>query len=375
MQRKENRKRLLILASLIAILSVLHYTTDASADYFHEFYKLLYYVPIILGAFHFGVRGGLIVSGIVSAIYLPHVLVQWHGTGFDVVHRILEVVVFNTVAYIVGRLAEGERNQRVEVEKMALALEESYTKLKQQSEMLSEVEEQLRHSERLSVMGELAASLAHEVRNPLGSIRGAVEILEEECPHGDKSYRFLQILIKEVERLNYVIESFLGLARQKTSEITRVSIQEAVDSIVQIISAKARKENIAIECQLPAQTVYITADGNKFRQVLLNLLLNAMAACISGGRIKIQSQMKNHDIELPCLELSIADNGTGIPENELDKIFKPFYTSKKDGTGLGLPISKRISEEYNWQLNIDSKEGEGTLARLCIPLPGTEVQT
>jgi glucose-6-phosphate-specific signal transduction histidine kinase len=171
MQRKENRKRLLILASLIAILSVLHYTTDASADYFHEFYKLLYYVPIILGAFHFGVRGGLIVSGIVSAIYLPHVLVQWHGTGFDVVHRILEVVVFNTVAYIVGRLAEGERNQRVEVEKMALALEESYTKLKQQSEMLSEVEEQLRHSERLSVMGELAASLAHEVRNPLDQRR------------------------------------------------------------------------------------------------------------------------------------------------------------------------------------------------------------
>lgn len=363
----QNKKPLAILISLIVIISVLHYSTDPKIDYFHEIYKLLYYIPVVLAAFYFGVRGGLIASVSISIIYLPHVLFQWRGTDFQLVHRLLEIVLYNTIAYIVGRLAEGERKQKKQYEQVALKLQESYKKLKQQSETLSEVEEQLRHSERLSVMGELAASLAHEVRNPLGSIKGAAEILQDDYPKENQNYRFLQILIKEVDRLNQVIETFLSLARQRPAETGKVSLQEAVESVVQIISAKASKEGVEVECRLPSTTVYIKADGNKFRQVLLNLFLNALAACPEGGRVAVDSTIKNHEAQPRRLILEISDTGQGIPPEAVEKVFKPFYTTKEHGTGLGLPITKRIAEEYNWDLKLQSEVGQGTTVKLCVP--------
>lgn len=375
MLNQENRKPFIILVSLIVVISVLHYSTDPGSDYFHEIYKLLYYIPIILAAFHFGVRGGLIASLSISIIYLPHVIFQWSGTDFDVVQRSSEIIIFNTIAYIVGRLAEGERKQRKQSEKSAEELEESYAKLKQQSEMLSEVEAQLRHSERLSVMGELAASLAHEVRNPLGSIKGAVEILQDDYPKKSQHYRFFEILIKEVARLNQVIENFLDLARRKSSQIDEINLQEGVNSVVQILSPKARKEGVIIDCRLPNSPICIKADENKFRQILLNLLLNAIGASNRGGHITIDSRIKKNGATGGILELTVADTGGGIPEKEIDKVFKPFFTTKAQGTGLGLPITKRITEEYNWDLRIQSKVGEGTRITIGIPLQEEKHET
>lgn len=359
---------MVILVGLIAIISILHYGTTTAKGYFHEIYKLLYYIPIILSAFHFGIKGGLIASFSISIIYLPHVIYQWRGTIEDFIHRLLEIVLYNVAAYIVGRLAEGERNERVKYEQVAQKLQESYEKLKRQSETLTEVEEQLRHSDRLSVLGELAASLAHEVRNPLGSIKGAAEILKDDYFKDHPHYQFLQILIKEVNRLNQVIENFLGLARPRASETKEIIFQEAVHSTVNIVTAKARKERVRIECHLPSQPVLIKADETKFRQVLLNLILNAMAASNGGGDITINSTIQYKETGQLYLELNITDTGNGIPENELKNIFKPFYTTKENGTGLGLPITKRIIDEYNWELHIDSKVGEGTRVTVNIPL-------
>jgi len=368
MKEPRNLKLITILVCLIVLISILHYSTDSHKNYFHEIYKLLYYIPIVLAAFYFGIRGGLIASISISIIYMLHVVFQWRGTSFEFVHRLLEIVVYNTVAYIVGRLAESERRQKREYKRVAQELEASYGKLKQQSETLSEVEAQLRHSERLSVMGELAASLAHEVRNPLGSIRGAAEILQADYSSENENYRFLKILIKEVDRLNQVIETFLGLARQKTPEVVRVNLQEAVESVVHIVSAKARKEKVILDCHLPERPVYFEADDNKFRQVLLNLLLNAMAASSDDGHVTINSVIREEDSKSRCLELSIEDNGEGIPEKDLANIFKPFYTTKENGTGLGLPITKRIADEYSWDLDLKSSVEGGTCVKLRIPL-------
>ena len=374
-ENRENRKPLVILVSLILVISVLHYSTDPDSDYFHEIYKLLYYIPIILAAFRFGIRGGLFTSLTVSLVYLPHVKFQLHGTNFEVVHRLLEIVVFNVIAYIVGRLAEGERKQRKKYERLARKLEESYTKLKQQSEMLSEVEGQLRHSERLSVMGELVASLAHEVRNPLGAIKGAVEILQDDYPKTKENYRFFEILIKEVTRLNHVIENFLGLARPTPSRISTIHLQDGVNSVVQILSPKARKEGVTIECRLPRDAVHFKGDENKFHQILLNLILNSIAACREGGRITVEARLDESRSDAGRLNLIVADTGCGIPEDDLERIFKPFFTTKEHGTGLGLPIAKRIADEYDWKLGIESTIGEGTRVTLSIPLPEQKHET
>lgn len=362
------RKPLIILIILIAVITILHYVTTVSRGYFHEIYKLLYYIPIILAAFHFGLKGGLITSVGISLLYLPHVIFQWRGELEDFIHRLLEIILYNTAAYIVGRLSESERNERKKYEQVARELRVSYEKLKRQSETLAEVEEQLRHSERLSVMGELAASLAHEVRNPLGSIKGAVEILQEDYPQNNPNYQFLQILIKEVNRLNQVIENYLSLARPKEKNVSEINIKDVINSVVNIVSAKARKENVAIETSLQELPISIKADENKFRQVLLNLLMNSLAAIQDGGCITIQSRLRREGLANEVLDLIISDTGCGIPQEDQEKIFKPFYTTKANGTGLGLPITKRIIEEFNWQFHLESKEGEGTRVTISIPL-------
>ncbi|MFQ5706033.1 MAG: ATP-binding protein [bacterium] len=364
----EEKKPIIILVGLIVIITVLHYSTTTTKGSLHEVYKTLYYIPIILAAFHFGIKGGLIASLSISAVYLPHVIFQWRGELEEFTHRLLEIGLYNVAAYIVGRLSQGERAERNKYEQAAEQLRESYEQLQHQSETLAEVEEQLRHSDRLSVMGELAASLAHEVRNPLGSIKGAVEILQDDYPKENPNYQFLQILVKEVNRLNQVIENFLSLARSRVSQIQELPLQETVNSVVNIVSAKAHKEKVAIDCRFPDHPVLIKADENKFRQVLLNLLLNAMAAINGGGHITIDSQVNNRQAGNRILELTISDTGSGIPESEMKNIFKPFFTTKEHGTGLGLPITKRIIEECNWELGIDSKVGEGTQVRVRIPL-------
>lgn len=363
------RRHVLVLSALIGIITILHYVTSVGDFYLHEFYKALYYIPIILAAFHFGLQGGLVVSACISLLYLPHVLFQWRGNTEEFVHRLLTIVLYNVAAFIVGRLADAERWERHKYEQAANELQVSYEKLKKQSETLAEVQEQLRHSDRLSVLGELAASLAHEVRNPLGSIKGAVEILQDDYEEAHPNYKFLQILIKEVDRLNQVIEDFLSLARLRPSWVEVIHLKEAVNSVVNVVAAKARKEKIALYCHFPDEVVHIQADETRFRQMLLNLVLNSMAAMHGGGRITIDSRLINQQKENKTLELSITDTGIGIPENEIEKIFKPFYTTKEHGTGLGLPITRRIIEEYNWNLRVHSEVGKGTRITVSIALP------
>jgi len=362
MQPVEEKKRVAVLIGMIVVISLLHYSTSTSRHYFHEIYKTLYYIPIIIAAFHFGIRGGMVTSLSVSIIYLPHVLFHWQGDF----QRLLEIVLYNVAAYIVGRLSDSERDERKKYQQTAFELGASYETLKRQSETLAEVEEQLLHAERLSVMGELAASLAHEVRNPLGSIKGAVEILQDDTPKDKPNYRFLQILIKEVDRLNLVIENFLSLAKRKPSPLKEINLQDEVNSVVHILSAKARKEGVLIDASLPKKSILLKADENKFRQVLLNILLNAIAA--GGSHVNIDASFQDNKAAPKTLLLTIADTGTGMPEEQVKKIFQPFYTTKEHGTGLGLPISKRITDEYGWDFQIDSKTGVGSRVSICIPL-------
>jgi signal transduction histidine kinase len=367
MRHPDKLKQILTLAALIVIISLLHYSTSTSKGYFHEIYKVLYYIPIILAAFQFGVRGGLATSLIISFIYLPHVIFQWRGSLDHNVSRALEIVLYNVAAYITGRLAEGERSERKRYEQAATELRVSYEKLQRQSDALAEIEEQMRRTDRLAVMGELAASLAHEVRNPLGSIRGAVEILQDDYSEDKPGYEFLQILIKEVDRLNQVIENYLSLARPKSREINEFNVQAAVFSVLHIVTPKARKEKVDIQCRLAEENVTVSGDENRFRQIMLNLLLNSLAAISGEGRIVIESRVED-DGGGRGLELTVADSGSGIPAGKMEDIFKPFYTTKEDGTGLGLPIAKRIADGYKWQFCLESEEGRGTKAILRIPL-------
>jgi signal transduction histidine kinase len=274
----------------------------------------------------------------------------------------MEIVLYNIVGGLTGLLSQRERERTVELQKTARGLEESYQKLQQQSDRIIAVEEQLRRAEKLSTLGEMAAVLAHEIRNPLGSIRGTAEILKDDYKPGDPKHEFIEIQIKETERLNRVVEDFLHMARPQPSEMTRCSLAEELETVVTLVSRDAMNRGVSIRFEPFTGEARIKANGEKLRQAFLNIAINALQATSASGSVKIKLQKVESGFEI-----SFSDSGTGISEDSLAKIFDPFFTTKPDGTGLGLAITKKIIEGHGGTLAVESEAGKGTTVIVVLP--------
>lgn len=367
-----------VIALPIIIVSTLHYTTPTSKAPLHLIYLQSYFIPVLIAAFQFGVRGGLGVAFAISLIYMPHIMLQWLGNTEHTIWGILQIIMFNVIGYLTGLKAQKEQTEKHRFRQTAGELEQSLTKLERQSHELAELEEQLRLSERLAVVGELTTSLAHELRNPLGTIRGAVEILAEELPPEAQKTEFFQILIEETGRMSSVVESYLSFARRPNNPATQYDVREIIQSSCLILATRARKEQIELRTVVPEQPVILKGDPNNLRQVLVNLLLNAIEAMPEPGVIRISAQFQDqHDQPAEpvagerrpgMLQLAVKDQGIGLSRDALETIFKPFYTTKAKGTGLGLSIVKRIVDQQHWQISVNSQLREGTDVMLTIPL-------
>ena len=359
--------RILALAGCIIGISLLHYLTPIHLHYLHDIFQRLYYLPIILAAFWFGLRGGLCCSLIVSIVYAPHILFQWGGHLTMEMEKYMEIIIYNTVGGVTGLLSQRERERSVELQKTATGLKESYQKLQHQSEEIIVIEEQLRRAEKLSTLGEMAAVLAHEIRNPLGSIRGTAEILKDDYQPGDAKYEFIEIQIKETERLNRVVEDFLHMARPQQADMQPSAVQEELDTIVTLVSNEARDRQVNLVLHPQPLPVIVKTDGEKLRQAFLNIVINALQATPQGGNVTISTTVSENGF---C-EISFHDTGPGIEADKLGKIFEPFYTTKPEGTGLGLAISKKIIESHNGKLLIESEPGRGTTVTVMLPIVET----
>ncbi|GLI39509.1 sensor histidine kinase [Geobacter hydrogenophilus] len=360
---KSSILRPIILFFFIVAISLLHYLTPLHLPYLHDIFQRLYYLPIILAALWFGFRGGLLCAVIVSIAYAPHLLFQWGGHLTMEMEKYLEILMYNVVGSVTGLLSQRERERTVELQKTARGLEESYQKLQHQSERIITIEEQLRRAEKLSTLGEMAAVLAHEIRNPLGSIRGTAEILKDDYRPGDPKHEFIEIQIKETERLNRVVEDFLHMARPQPADMKPCPVQEELETIVTLVSNDARERNIKLVMQPPPVPVIIRADGEKLRQAFLNIIINAMQATKPGGSVIIATKTYQDGL---C-EIQFRDTGPGMDEETRKRIFEPFFTTKPDGTGLGLAITKKIIESHGGTLLVESETGRGTTVFVRLP--------
>ena len=356
--------RPLILLSFVVGISLLHYLTPLHLHYLHDIFQRLYYLPIILSALWYGFRGGLLCSIVVSVAYAPHLLFQWGGHLTMEMEKYLEIVLYNIVGSMTGLLSQRERERTVELQKTAHGLEESCQKLQHQSERIIIIEEQLRRAEKLSTLGEMAAVLAHEIRNPLGSIRGPAEILRDNYKSGDPMHEFIEIQIKETERLNRVVEDFLHMARPQPTDMRPCPVQEELETIETLLANDARGRQIQLVLQSPATPVIINADGEKLRQAFLNIILNALQATPSGGSVIISTIV---DDATSC-EIQFHDTGPGMDEETMKRIFEPFFTTKQNGTGLGLAITRKIIESHRGTMVVESGVGRGTTVTVKLPL-------
>jgi two-component system, NtrC family, sensor histidine kinase HydH len=362
--RKRELAKISALTLCVIGISLLHYLTPLRLAMLHDIFQRLYYIPIILSAYWFGFRGGIGCAILVTICYAPHILFQWGGHIAMEMEKYLEVLLYNVVGGITGFLSQQERSRREQLEETAKGLEESYQKLQTQSELIISVEEQLRRAERLSALGELSAILAHEIRNPLASIRGTAEILMEEGGSPESREEFLGILLKESDRLNRVVEDFLRMARPEPAAKKRCQINDELESIVSLLSAEARASKVELKLA-PSALPEVIADPEKLRQAFMNIILNGIHAASPGGHVVVSTLAKP---DLGGVEINFSDDGPGIPPDAVAKIFEPFFTTKGSGTGLGLPITKKIVEGHGGVLEVECNPGGGATFRVRLPV-------
>jgi signal transduction histidine kinase len=355
--------RITVITSSILTISLLHYLTPLRLHYLHDIFQRLYYLPIILAALWYGLRGGLCSAIAVSIAYAPHILFQWGGEISVEMEKYLEIVLYNIVGGLTGILAQREQEKSLALEKSAAILEGSYRQLQSQSEHIISVEEALRRSEKLATLGEMAAVLAHEIRNPLGSIRGTAEILRDDYSPGDPKHEFIEIQIRETERLNRVVEDFLRMARQQPVELKSCQIKTEIETIVAIVSTDAKIRNVGVNLIPIDQSLRVKGDGEKLRQAFLNVIINALHATLPGGMVTISAEQAG-----TACKIQFCDTGSGIDKDTAKRIFEPFFTTKADGTGLGLAITQKIVAAHNGELTINSNPGIGTTLTITLPL-------
>jgi len=350
------------LLGMVAGISLMHYGTATHHAHAHDVLRRLYYIPIILAGLWFALRGGFGVAVLVSCLYAPHVVFQWGRLPTVHPEQYLEILLYNVIGILTGFLAGREHSQRLRAEDTAEHLSASYQKLREQADMILDIEDQLRRADRLTALGELSAGMAHEIRNPLGSIRGTAEILRDAFAPDDKYAEFTRILISEADRLNQVLEDFLRFARSEKGNNDRFFPGEVLQDVLQLTMRQAY--NGAVEVTGPPSDLpAVVGDAGQFKQVFLNLVLNALHAMPQGGCLQIAAQC-----EQTYLVLSFRDTGDGIAEADLDRIFNPFYTTKEEGTGLGLAITHRIVQNSGGKITVRSTPGEGSefILRLII---------
>ncbi len=353
--------RLSIIILLVLAVTFMHYFTRTEHSNYHGIYRRLYYLPIILSGFWFGMRGGILAGIAISAIYTPHILLQWGHRPAVRLEQILEIVLYNVIGVLTGFLSSQINFQRFRAEKNMDHLAESYTKLKEQADMIVEIEDQLRQADRLTALGELSAGLAHEIRNPLGSIRGTAEILYDSLPEDHRHREFSKILITEVDRLNQVVEDFLNFSRPATNTQTEFRPEEVLREVIQLTHQQTINNRIKIHWVSDSIPLAV-GDITQFKQVFLNLILNALQAIQSDGDLWIESRLtKGEDIVL-----TFRDSGPGIAEEILDKVFNPFFTTKLDGTGLGLAITYRIIQSYGGKISVANSLNGGAEFMLTL---------
>jgi two-component system sensor histidine kinase HydH len=364
--KTSNTLRICIILVFITSISLFHYLAPLHLHYLHDIFQRIYYLPIILSALWFGLRGGLACSLLVSIAYAPHILFQWGEHMAIGMEKYLEIVLYNIVGGVTGLLAQREQEKSRELQKTAEGLEASYNKLQQQSERIIAIEEKLRRAEKLSTLGEMSAVLAHEIRNPLGSIRGTAEILRDDYKPGDPKYEFIEIQIKETERLNRVVEDFLRMSKPQPVEMQVCSVREELETVVALTSNDAIERNVAITLHSPTDTPAVVGDGEKLRQAFLNIIINALQATPGGGRVDIDVRQVDSR-----LEIRFRDTGPGIEPDALKRIFEPFFTTRPEGTGLGLAITKKIIEGHGGTLDVESEPGQGATVIVRLPLQNT----
>ncbi|MEH7274195.1 PAS domain S-box protein [Neobacillus vireti] len=222
-------------------------------------------------------------------------------------------------------------------------------------------EEVLHRQDKLAAVGQLAAGVAHEIRNPLTSMKGYAEFLtlDEKDP---ERLEFMNIILDEIERVNTIVEDFMVLAKPKMVELEEKNVVPVIKNVVSLLEFEARKKHVKLSFDCPHEIIQIECDENRLKQVFLNFIKNGIEAMPNGGELHVKTMIHDNNVQI-----SIQDTGVGIPKDKLKQLGEPFYTTKKNGNGLGLMVSFKIIENHNGKVFVESEPNKGTTFNILLP--------
>ena len=231
---------------------------------------------------------------------------------------------------------------------------------------VKKLERDMRIQQRLAAVGEMAAGIAHEIRNPLASMSGSIQILRQELPLSAEQEQLMDIVLRESERLNNTIRSFLAYARPQRFAIQRFDVRRALNDAALLLRNSAEvHEGHIIEVQVPPDELWYEADEGQIKQIIWNLATNGLRAMPDGGRLRLIGSVESASTGVV---ITVQDEGVGIPADELDGLFQPFRGSFAKGSGLGLAIVHRIVNDYSGEIHVSSQQGSGTTVSVRLPV-------
>ncbi len=357
MDKISTRLALIFLAGAIILISALHYLTPVDSVVLHHVYQRTYYIPIILAALWYGWRGGIGAATFAALSYIPHILIHWQHQDYNyALNQYAEIALFFVIGAVTGWLGDQKRREHERAERINTELQTAYADLRQ-------TVGQLLQAERFSSLAEIASGVVHEVRNPLASIKGAVEILEDEMPEDSPRREFARIAKVEVGRIDKLVGEFLKFARPPKLSKTHADVNSLVDSVIQLLDQQAAAADIEIKSEKASDLPAIELDTEQITQVLLNLGINAIEAMPSGGTMTFRTRSLGKGVAI-----EVEDAGVGIADDAIEHIFDPFFTTKDRGSGLGLSIAHKIITHHDGTI-VATGQRQGTL--FTITLDGT----
>ena len=241
---------------------------------------------------------------------------------------------------------------------------------------IRDLEEEMRRKEWLANLGEMSAGMAHEIRNPLGALAGAMQMLRKDANGDATDRRLMDIAVREATRLDAIITEFLQYARPPALDLAEHNINKILAETLDLVQHEARKrKGVTIATSLAGSSVVAQVDQNQMRQVFWNLATNAFDAMPDGGKLTITTGCRQIDAagrKGDVVEIAFHDTGEGIAPANLDKIFLPFFTTKKEGSGLGLAAVHRIVDLHGGWIKVESQARQGTRFVVCLPRSGDD---
>jgi signal transduction histidine kinase len=330
-RRKEIK--IILIVILVVGITFFHYYTESREHLYHLSYQGLYFLPVMLAGFWLGLKGGLVTSLSITILYFPFTIMHWDGFSSTDLNNIIEMVLYNTVAVLIGGLRDREKA----------------------------MQRRLHEAGRLAAIGKAVSCLAHDLKTPLIAIGGFSRLvhrdLEENSPHRKK----LRIVVEETDRLEKMIKEMLDFSRPLELHRSEEDMSEVIRQSLAIISDIAEERKVKVEWQSLQALSLVSVDAARMKQALLNLLMNAIEASSEGETVTVRSYQKWRKFIV-----DVSDQGCGVPVDKREDIFSPFFTTKEHGTGLGLPITKKIVEAHNGSLGVLENRQKGAIFRIML---------